>query len=154
MANKKDPDKYIRPSPTYNFLKYFRAVRFWVKRKYKIGIADMEMILYLSGFRLFSLEDFDVYDNSVSWEKHRFQRLMREGWIVVWRKGNRYGKSLYTVSAKARYMANSVHNKLLGNEPISENRRRNPIFSSKATYADKVMRPLIKKMNREMDSSK
>ena len=70
-------------------LKYYRIVRKWACKTYKIKEADLELLIYLDCLNRFSIKDFKDGVYTYSWDKHRWERLRDEGWIDVWRNRNR-----------------------------------------------------------------
>jgi len=139
---------YDRKQPTHDYLKYLRVVRYWAKRSKGIGLADLEMLLFLYSERLFKRTDFNEYEEIFSWDVTRFERLLRDGWISKWRKKKGSESALYEVSYKGKRFINSVYKKLSGEEDISESPDHNPIFKKNSPYTDKVYRRAIKKMNK------
>lgn len=139
---------YDRKQPTFDYLKYFRVIRYWVKRTHGIGLADLEMLLFLYSERLFSRTTFNDYEEVFSWDVTRFEKLLRDGWISKWRKSEGNQKALYEVSYKGKRLIVSVYKKLAGEEPISESPQRNPIFKKDSPYTDKVYRRAILRMNK------
>tara|TARA_R110000751_G_scaffold27669_3_gene72950 strand:+ start:4325 stop:4753 length:429 start_codon:yes stop_codon:yes gene_type:complete len=130
----------------FNYLKYWRVVRYYIKMKYKLKTADLDMILFLYSEDYFSKDKFKEFDQLLSWNVNRFDKLLRDGWIEVFRKrvGNR--KALYELSYKAKRVVNSIYKKLNGEEiPSSE---YNPIFHRNVSYTDKVYKNFIKEMNK------
>lgn len=120
---------YRRRTPEHDWLKYFRVVRFWVRETYGIKYPELEMLLFLYGENLFTRRDFDKFDKLMSWNVERFNGLVRDGWVIKWRE--RYARTesdLYTLSFKAKRIINSVYKKLAGDEIISENPNKNPLF--------------------------
>ena len=147
---RKNPKRHVRREPLYDFLKYWRVVRFWALKRYDLSLSDLELLLYLYSCPLFSRGDFKVFNDLVSWDKDRFDRLQREGWVMMWRNKKKGSKALYQVSFKTKNMITGIYRKLLGEEPISEDRRANPIFQdSKTGVMDKMYRRGIKHMNEE-----
>ena len=57
----------------FNFLKYLRVVRYYVKRKYDISSSELDMLLFLYDVPFFKKEEFKYYENSMSWDKKRFK---------------------------------------------------------------------------------
>ena len=43
----------------HNFLKYWRIVRYYIKRKYEISLMELDMLLYLYDQPIFKKEDFN-----------------------------------------------------------------------------------------------
>lgn len=86
---------YDRKEPPYDYLKYWRVIRYFVQRKYDLSVADLEVLLFLYSERYFSKDKFDEFDELLSWDVKRFDSLLTRGWITV----------LENVSAaRARYM--------------------------------------------------
>lgn len=137
----------------YNILKYWRIVRYYIKRKYEISEADLEMLLFLYDEGRFTADQFKDYSNTMCWDRHRFFRLKNEGYINVWRKKNEVPnrKPIYELSRKALSLCNNLYKKLLDNEVISEDPRSNPIMKG-SSYTDRVYRMAIKKLNRSRES--
>ena len=132
----------------YNFLKYYRVVRYYIKKKYEITLMELDMILYLYDMPFFRKEDFNYYGNTMSWDKKRFYEMIKKGLIKEWRPGKeQYAKAkMYELSHKAKSICSLTYKKLLQEETISENAVSNPIFK-KESYMDKVYKNVIEKMN-------
>lgn len=69
-----------------DYLKYWRVVRYYVKKKYNITQAELEMLLFLRSEKYFSKDNFDEFDELLSWNKNRFEKLRKEGWIDSFRE--------------------------------------------------------------------
>ena len=138
----------------YNFLKYYRVVRYYIKKKYDITLMELDMILYLYDMPFFKKEDFNYYGNTMSWDKKRFYEMIKKGLIKEWRPGKeQYAKAkMYELSHKAKSICSLTYKKLLQEEIISENAVSNPIFK-KESYMDKVYKNVIEKMNRSKSPS-
>ena len=132
----------------FNFLKYLRVVRYYVKRKYDISSSELDMLLFLYDVPFFKKEEFKYYENSMSWDKKRFKSMMDKGLIKEWRTDSgRYARGkLYELTHLGKSICSITYKKLTQEELISENPRLNPIFK-KETYTDKVYRSIIEKMN-------
>ena len=112
-----------------DYLKYWRVIRYFIKAKYNLTTAELEMLLFLKSEGRFSRDDFDEFNEIMSWDKQRFEKLRQEGWFEVFRVGNK-----------------PVYKKLEGQE-IPTSPTTNPLFKKEVSYADKVYRNAIKKMN-------
>lgn len=131
----------------YNFLKYWRIVRYWAKRKYNITDTDLEILLYLYDLDLFTRNQYKNFEGLLAWDKTRFNDLQTKGYIVQWREGKHKRQAkLYTLSVKAKRICSTVYKKLLQEELIPENKVNNPIFKGD-NYMDKVYRAAIRRMN-------
>ena len=101
------------------------------------------MLLFLYSEQLFNKTDFKEYEELMSWDVNRFDRMLRDGWIHVWRKRKGNQATLYQLTYKTRRIIDTIYKKLNGEE-ISE---RNPLFNKNVSYTDKVYRNAIKKIN-------
>lgn len=148
----KKKDRVFRPSPReHNFLKYWRIVRYWAKRRYDITDIELEVLLYLYDIPLFTISQFKEFEGILNWDKKRMQHFVRKGYITEWR-GSRPSKEakLFTLTQKAKLICSSIYKKLLQEERIPETAQNNPIFVGK-DYMDKVYRTAIKRMNKARD---
>jgi len=133
-----------------DFLKYWRVVRFWAKAKYKLPLEDLELLLFLYSKKRFTLEDFKIFNGIMNWDPPRFTRMIEEGWITPWGKSKKRLKKKYQLTYKSRKLVHSIYKKLRGEEHISEDRRRNPIFDKKQyCYTHTMYGRIIKYMNDE-----
>ena len=133
-------------SNTDDYLKYWRVIRQFVKAKYGLLQADLDMLLFLYSEKYFDKDKFAEFDRLLGWEIQRFDKLRKDEWIVVFRKrmGNR--KAIYQLSIKANRMIQSIYRKLNGEEiPVSQS--QNKMFAKNVSYTDKVYRDMIKEMN-------
>ena len=130
-----------------DYLKYWRVVRQFVKIKYNLSQADLDVILFLYSEKYFGRDKFKEFNEILSWDRKRFSRLVSEGWIESFRKKENNKKALYQLSFKASRMVDMIYKKLNGEE-ISMNDTVNPMFKRNVSYADKVYRNMIKEMNK------
>ena len=128
-----------------DYLKYFRIIRYYIKRKYDIGLPQLEMLLFLNSEGKFSRDIYRKYDELLSWNPARFNKLLKDGWVDKFRNQKGKQKALYEVSYKTKRMIDSVYDKLEGGRiPMSHH---NPMFKKKVKYTDKVYRNYIKDIN-------
>ena len=147
---------YTRPNPNrkipdYDFLKYWRVIRYWAKAKYKLSTPDLDMLFFLYSEQIFNKSQFKEYEQIMSWDVKRFSSLLKRDWIHVWRKRKGSETTLYEIKYKAKRVVNNIYKKLNGEE-ISESAQTNPLFRNDATYMDKVYRNMIKEINKELKS--
>jgi hypothetical protein len=136
-----------------NYLKYWRVVRHFIKAKYGLTQSDLEMLLFLRSEKYFAKADFDEFNELFGWERDRFERLRKDGWIESFRKKDGSKKAIYQLSYRAQRMCHSVYTKLEGEE-IPESKTSNPMFLANVSYTDKVYRNYIKKMNQKLRSGR
>ena len=129
-----------------DYLKYWRVVRYFIKAKYNLSQADLDIILFLYSEKYFSKDKFAEFDKLISWNVNRFDNLLRDGWIEVFRKYDGKKKGVYQLSYKAKRVVSSIYKKLSGEE-IPTSLSSNPLFAKNVSYSDKVYRSMIKEMN-------
>jgi hypothetical protein len=130
-----------------DYLKYYRVIRYYVKAKHNISQADLDMILFLYSERYFDRGMFDEYENLVSWDKKRFERLRKNEWIEVFRARQGMKRTVYQLTFKAKRVIRDMYRKLNGEE-IPTSLAQNPMFLKNVKYSDKVYRTMIKDMNK------
>ena len=134
-----------------NILKYYRLTRKWVCKTYGLNDADLELLIYLDCKGRFTRNEFIEGVYTYSWDKHRWERLKREGWIEVWRHRNRttIKYSIFKTSLKCSQVISRIYRILLGEEdpPFTE---RN-IFNKNKSYTDKVMIKALDDMIKDKD---
>ena len=108
-----------------DYLKYWRVIRQFIKSKYGLTQSDLDMLLFLYTEEYFSKDKFQEFNELLSWEVARFDRLRHDNWIEMFRKNS--GK----------------HN----GEEIPTSPSKNPMFKRNVKYSDKVYRNFIKEMN-------
>lgn len=134
-------------SKNHDYLKYWKVIRYYVQAKYGIRSADLDMLLFLYSEKYFGKQQFNDFDKLLSWDINRFNRLLSDGWISVFRKRQGNKKTLYELSYKGKRMISSVYKKLNGEEiPMSES--ANPMFAKNVSFSDKVYRNMITRMNK------
>jgi hypothetical protein len=129
-----------------DYLKYWRVIRYFVKAKYDLNQGELDVILFLNSEGHFGKDKFDEFDELLSWDKHRFKKLLRDGWIQVFRKRCGPTKTLYILSYKSKRLVLSIYKKLSGEE-IPTSLSGNPMFAKNVKYTDKVYRNFIKEIN-------
>ena len=129
-----------------DYLKYWRVIRYWVKAKYNIGTPELEMLLFLYSEQMFTKSRFQEFETIMSWDTKRFNNLLRDGWLQVFRRRSGKNATLYELSYKGKSLIRTVYRKLNGEE-IGESPNINPLFRLDASYMDKMQRKMIKEMN-------
>ena len=132
-------------------LKYYRLVRRWACKQYKLKDADLELLVYLDCKGLFTREDFINGVYTYTWDKHRWERLRRDGWVDVWKERNRKDSkyAVYKTSLKTKLMINRMYKIMLGEEdiPVTESN----IFYKNKSYSDKVYNKAIDDMIKDKE---
>ena len=131
-------------------LKHWRTIRLaLVKQNGLTSSSDLEILIYLESLKRFTIKDFKAGIYTYSWEKKRWQRLIRDGWIVTWRQMNRTTQkyNIYKVSFKASQMISRMYRLMLGEEdlPTSEKSK----YYNNKRYSSKIMNKAIDDMIRD-----
>jgi hypothetical protein len=100
----------------------------------------------------FTKQDYKIGTYAYSWDNKRWNNLLKEGWIVVWRNRNRTTQkyNIYKVSFKCRMLINRIYKIMLGEEEIPTSPRSNKIMRGK-TYMDTVLIKSINNANKNTD---
>jgi len=132
-------------------LKYYRLIRRWACKQYDIKDADLELLIYLDCKGLFKRDDFINGVFTYTWDKHRWERLRKNGWIDVWKERNRRDSkyALYKTSMKTKLMITRIYKIMLGEEdiPITESN----VFYKNKSYSDKVFNKAIDDMIKDKE---
>jgi hypothetical protein len=133
-----------------NLLKHYRIIRKWACKNNGLNDADLELLIYFDCMDFFTREDFKIGTYSYSWDNRRWNRLLKEGWIIVWRVHNRTTQkyNIYKVSFKCKQLISRMYRIMLGKEDIPTSLHRNKIMRGK-TYMDKVMITSIDNVNKD-----
>ena len=133
-----------------NLLKHYRIIRKWACKNNDLTDADLELLIYLDCIDLFRKKDFENGTYAYSWDNRRWNKLLKNNWIKVWRNRNRTTQlyNIYTVTFKGKTLINRIYRILLGEDDIPTSERRNKIIKGKS-YMDKVMSEAIYLVNKD-----
>lgn len=123
----------------------WRAIRTWAIQEYEIGQGDFELLLELHKRKYFTTEDFFNGSLLLNWDKHRWRRMVNDGWVQVYRKrvgGANHRYNIYELSRRVKTMITRVMSIVSGLEPIPVT-----IFDKKTGYSNKRLKKYIKKHN-------
>jgi len=131
--------------------KYYRLVRKWACKTYGLTDADLELLIYLDCKDRFTRQEFIDGVYTMSWDKQRWERLRRKGWIEVWRHRNRTSIkfSIFKTSFKCSQLISRIYRILLGEEDLPTSERS--IFFNNKSYTDKVFNKAIDNMVKDID---
>ena len=127
-----------------NILKHYRIIRKWACKTSNLNDADLELLIYLDALDHFTKHDFKQGTYSYSWDNRRWNRLLKSGWIVVWRERNRTTQkyNIYKVSVKCKQLISRMYRIMLGEEDM-------PINKLKNNYMDVVLKTSILNVNKD-----
>lgn len=134
-----------------NLFKYYRLVRRWACKTYDLKDADLELLVYLDCKELFTRNDFIDGVYTYSWDKNRWERLRRDGWIDVFKERNRTTSkyAVYKVSSKSKRLINRIYRILLAEEDLPT--ATTSVFYNNKSYTDKVFNKAIDDMINDKD---
>ena len=133
-----------------NLLKHYRLIRKWACRNNSLNDADLELLIYFDCMDLFTKQDFKIGTYAYSWDNRRWNKMVKNNWIVTWRQRNRTTQkyNIYKVSFKCKQLIARMYRIMLGEEDLPTSKRRNPIMRGK-TYTDKVLITAIHNLNKD-----
>ena len=132
-----------------DFLADLPVVRKYFCRKHDIHGQDFQFLCKLHSMGTFLRGDFEQKKLIWSWDQKRWERFLRDEWIIVYRErkpseGRNY--KIYTISYKAKKMVEDAYRMLCGEIPIPETPRFNPIMKEDS-YSDKQYAEAIRAFN-------
>jgi hypothetical protein len=132
-------------------LKYYRLIRKWACKTYNLKDADLELLIYLDCKNRFTRNEFIDGTYTYSWDKQRWERLRKAGWIEVWRHRNRttIKFSIFKTSFKCSQLISRIYRIMLGEEDLPTSNRSK--FYNNKTYTDKVFNKAIDDMINDND---
>jgi hypothetical protein len=125
-------------------LKHYRIIRKWACKTCNLKDADLELLIYLDTIDFFTKDDFKKGTYSYSWDNRRWNRLLKEGWIYVWRERNRTTQkyNIYKVSVKCKQLIARMYRIMLGEENMPTKK-----FENNDRYIYKVTKKAIDYVN-------
>ena len=128
-----------------NIFKHYRVIRKWLCKTNNIKEADFELLLYLDALEYFSKKDFIDGVYSYSWDNRRWNRLLKDGWVIVWRKRNRTTQKyhIYKTSVKFKLLLNKMYKIILGEEDINIDKIK------RDRYINKVIAKAAENVNKD-----
>ncbi len=134
-----------------NLFKYYRLVRKWACKTYGLKDADLELLIYLDCKKKFIRNDFIEGAYTYSWDKARWERLRKGGWITIFSKRNRTTMkyNTYTTSFKCKQLITRIYRILLGEEDLPTSAKST--FYKNKTYTDKVFNHAIDTMIKDSE---
>ena len=131
---------------TMNYLKYWRIVRYFINAKYGISQPDLEMLIFLSDEHYFTKAKFKEFNKVFSWDKDRFERLRRNGWIEKVSVQSKSRLGVYNLTYQAKRIVAYAYALLHGKE-FPEGPDKNPVFKRNCSFNDKMYRSVMMEIN-------
>ena len=129
-----------------NLFKHYRIIRKWACKTCNLNDADLELLIYLEALDMFTKDDFKKGTYSYSWDNRRWNRLLKQGWIKVWRERNRTTQKyhIYKVSTKCKQLISRMYRIMLGEEDMPTKK-----FDNNNKYIYKVTAKAIQFVNKD-----
>jgi hypothetical protein len=129
-----------------NILKYYRLIRRWACKTYNLKDADLELLIYFDCVGLFTRDDYIKGTYTFSWDKKRWERLRRQGWIDVYAERNQttIKYNVFKTSTKCKHLITRIYKIMLGEEDLPMSERS--VFFKNKSYTDKVYNKAIDDM--------
>jgi len=127
-------------------LKHYRIIRKWACKTCNLNDADLELLIYLDALDMFTKNDFIKGTYSYSWDNRRWNKLLKQGWIIVWRKRNHTTQKyhIYKVSYKCKQLISRMYRIMLGEENMPTK-----VLDKNNKYSYKVMAKAIGFANKD-----
>ena len=132
-------------SNPHDYLKFWRVISYYFKSKHSLTQGELDTILFLYSEKYFDRTKFQEFNELLSWNPGRFDKLLKEGWISIFRPRMDKRKTIYELSYKGQNMCADIYRKLNGEE-IPGSLSQNSLLHKNVSYADKVYRNMIKEM--------
>jgi len=134
-----------------NLLKYYRLIRKWACKTYNLKDADLELLVYLDCKSRFTRNEFIEGAYTYSWDKNRWERLRKNGWIDIYSARNRttIKYSIYKTSFKCSQLISRIYRIMLAQEDLPTSERS--VFYNNKSYTDKVYNKAIDDMIKDKD---
>ena len=131
--------------------KYYRLTRKWACKTYGLTDAELELLIYLDCKGRFTRQEFIDGTYTMSWDKGRWDKLRKLGWIEVWRQRNHTTQkfTIYTTSFKCKQLITRIYKVLLGEEDLPISSRS--VFYNNKSYTDKVFNKAIDDMRKDKE---
>lgn len=129
-----------------NYLKYWRIVRYFINAKYGITQPDLEMLIFLYDEPYFTKAKFKEFNKVFSWDKDRFERLRRNGWIEKVSVQSKSRLGVYNLTYQAKRIVAYAYALLHGKE-FPEGPDKNPVFKRNCSFNDKMYKKVMMEIN-------
>jgi len=131
---------------TMNYLKYWRVVRYFINAKYGITQPDLEMLIFLYDEPYFTRAKFKEFDKVFSWDKDRFNRLVKNGWVEKVSVQSKSRLGVYNLTYKAKRVVGYAYALIEGKEFPTDD-QNNPVFKRDVSFTDKMYRNVMMEIN-------
>jgi hypothetical protein len=146
---KKKPIVAVRTEVNYDFLKYIKVVRAWVRHKHGLSIEDFEMLCYLYSEQIFDNHQFDQYAQIFGFTQDRKREMMEKGLIIHFRKAKPGQRAIFELSYKAKAIMKQVYEMLQGEREIPKLSDIKPINNRPYHFTKRQYDRVIDRLNKK-----
>jgi hypothetical protein len=144
------PPETFHQRVQYDFLQYIRIAFNWACTSHDISRPYLELLLYIYPIGLFKRTDIEIFTRTLDMKYARvFNKLVEDGWVVLWRAKKGRQSALYTLSTKGKILCGKLHKICTGESQIPETSHNALVSSSKTV--DKYYMNVIKQMNKKKE---
>lgn len=130
-------DRPKRRAVKYDFLKNITVIKRWVKAKHGLTDLEFELILFLYSEKLFTRKQIEGYSTLIPWDKDRFYKMIKNGWIHEYRERTYSRLPVYELTRKAKLVVAYVYKMMTEEVPLPVNVR--PGISQKRNAGEKII---------------
>jgi hypothetical protein len=132
-------------------LKNYRIIRRWACRNNNLRDSDLELLVHFDCLEFFTKQDYKSGTYYYPWCGDRWNKLLKEGWIIVWRTRNRTTQkyNIYKLSFKCQQLISRMYRIMLGKEDIPTSHRN--VIMKGDTYINRQMALSIKSANKKQN---
>ena len=118
-----------------DYLKYWRSIYHYTKRKHNLTGSDIDMLLFLYSESYFTMKTFLSFDRSLHLDRNRLKKLVERGFIDIFKKTKGPHAAYYQMSRKGSSLVATLYRQLDGGLVQEQN---SPLYAKKKqTYMDK-----------------
>lgn len=146
--SKKHAFKVAFYNEDYDFLEHLSLVRTFYKRKYNLGIRELELLFAIYPMNYFTQTDYFEIPKPFTYV--RIHKMVKMGHIVLFAKGENSRLHVYTMSRSSKDLVRMFYKYLSGEKkiPVAAGINVNPMAMEKGTKIDKLRVELMKKINK------
>jgi len=102
------------PKRKDDYLKYWRSIYHYTKRKHNVTSSELDMLLFLYSEPYFTMKTFLSFDKSLKLDRMRLKKLIEKGFIDIFKKTRGPRAARYQMSRKGSTMISTMYKQLNG----------------------------------------
>lgn len=102
-------------SPKNNYMKYWKAVRYYAKMKYGITQVDLDLLFFAYDEKYILDKNVKAYKRMITLDSRILRRMCDKGFLMLFKKGKSYKSgNIYEMTYKGRRVIAEIYNLLEG----------------------------------------